>query len=166
MKKYSTLLYSIMYSFKGWQNNKNHVFPSKRCASNEKTCYCYTFYNENYNTYLYVICNKQILFAKKYLSLLWLFIDFPFLLFCFLNINTAITLQLTRTARTLEAEWWQVWGEAWVRGQRKMNQVLGAFGLLDFTMLLPVLPWRAFLNLWTIYFFNVPFFWGAAANRG
>jgi len=26
----------------------------------------------------------------------------------FLNTNTAITLQLIRTARTLEAEWWQV----------------------------------------------------------
>jgi hypothetical protein len=32
----------------------------------------------------------------------------------------------------------------WVRGQRKMSQVLGAFGLLDFTMLLYVLAWRAF----------------------
>jgi hypothetical protein len=33
---------------------------------------------------------------------------------------------------------------AWVRGHRKMNQVLGAFRLLDFTMLHPVLAWRAF----------------------
>jgi len=49
-----------------------------------------------------------------------------------------------RTARTLEAEWRQVCGEAWVRGKRKMNQVLGAFGLLGFTMLRPVLAWRAF----------------------
>ena len=38
----------------------------------------------------------------------------------------------------------QVCGEAWVRGQRKMTEVLGAFGLLDFTMLRPVLEWRAF----------------------
>jgi len=30
----------------------------------------------------------------------------------------------------LEAEWWQVSGEAWVRGQRKMSQEMGAFGLL------------------------------------
>ena len=29
-------------------------------------------------------------------------------------------------------------------GQRKMSQVLGAFGLLDFTVLWPVLAWRAF----------------------
>jgi len=29
--------YSIMYSFKGWQNNKNHAFPSKHCTSNEKS---------------------------------------------------------------------------------------------------------------------------------
>jgi hypothetical protein len=33
---------------------------------------------------------------------------------------------------------------AWVWGQRKMNEVLGAFGLLDFIMLQPVLIWRAF----------------------
>jgi hypothetical protein len=45
---------------------------------------------------------------------------------------------------------------AWVRGQRKMSQLLGAFGLLDFTMLQPVLAWRAFWNLWTVYFFNFP----------
>ena len=36
----------------------------------------------------------------------------------FLNKNTAITRQLIRTARTLEAEWLQVCREAWVRGQR------------------------------------------------
>jgi len=41
----------------------------------------------------------------------------------------------------------QVYGEAWLWGKRKMRQVLGAFGLLDFTMLWPVLTWRAFLNL-------------------
>jgi len=34
---------------------------------------------------------------------------------CYLNTNTNITLQLIRTARTLEAEWWQVCGKAWVR---------------------------------------------------
>jgi hypothetical protein len=28
---------------------------------------------------------------------------------------------------------------AWVRGQRKMSRVLGAFGLLDFTVLWPIL---------------------------
>jgi hypothetical protein len=32
----------------------------------------------------------------------------------------------------------------WVREQRKMSQVLGAFVLLDFTMLRPVLAWREF----------------------
>ena len=63
----------------------------------------------------------------------------------FLNIKTAITRQLIRTARTLEAECRQVCGEAWVRGQRKMmSQVVGAFELLDFTMLRSVLAWRAF----------------------
>jgi hypothetical protein len=32
----------------------------------------------------------------------------------------------------------------WVRGQRKMSQVLGAFGLLDFTILWPILAWLMF----------------------
>ena len=76
----------------------------------------------------------------------------------FLNTNAAITRQLIRTARMLEVEWWQVCGEAWVRGQRMMNQVLDAFGLLDFTMLRPVLAWRAFWNLWSVYLFNFPIF--------
>ena len=92
---------------------------------------------------------------------------------CFLNTNTAITRQLIRKARTSEAEWWQVCEEEWVRGQRKMSQVLGAFGLLDFTIVWPVLAWRAFWNLWTVYFFNFPNFfsgrgkpriWGSACN--
>ena len=85
---------------------------------------------------------------------------------CFLNTNTAITCQLIRTARTLEAEWCQFCGEAWVRGQREMSQVLGAFGLLDFTMLRPVLAWRTFFNLWTVYFFNFPIFFRAAPTAG
>ena len=80
---------------------------------------------------------------------------------CFLNTNTVTTRQLIGTATTVEAECWQVCGEAWVRGQRKMSQVLGVFGPLDFTMLRAVLAWRSFLNLWTRYFFNIPnFFFG------
>jgi len=39
-----------------------------------------------------------------------------------------------------------------------MSQVLGAFGLLDFVMLRPVLDWRSFLNLRTVYFFNFTIF--------
>lgn len=35
-------------------------------------------------------------------------------------------------------------------GQRKISQVMGMHGLLDFTTLRPVLPWRAFWNLWTV----------------
>jgi hypothetical protein len=47
-----------------------------------------------------------------------------------------------------------------------MSQVLGAFGLMDFSMLRPVLAWRVFWNLWTDYFFNFHFFSRAAVNRG
>ena len=67
------VLYSIRYSFKGWQKNKNHAFPSKRCISNEKTCHCYTFYNENHmyvRTYLDITCNRKILFVTKYFSII------------------------------------------------------------------------------------------------
>jgi hypothetical protein len=62
----------------------------------------------------------------------------------FLNKNTTIARQLIQTARTLEAEWWQGCGEAWVQGHKEMSQVLGAFGLLDSKMLEPALAWRAF----------------------
>jgi hypothetical protein len=74
--------------------------------------------------------------------------------------NAATTV--IRTARMLEAEWWQVCGEAWVWGKRKMSQVLGAFGLLDFTMLRPILTWHVepFISLIFQTFFR------AVANRG
>jgi hypothetical protein len=49
-----------------------------------------------------------------------------------------------RTAGTVEGK---VYGEARGWEQRKMNEPLGMFGLLDFTMLQPVLAWRAFQNL-------------------
>ena len=84
----------------------------------------------------------------------------------FLNTNTVIMRQLIRTARMLEAEWWQVCGEASVWRQRKMSQVLGTFGLLYFTMLGPLTVWRAFWNLWTVYFFYFPNFFRPAVNHG
>jgi hypothetical protein len=46
-----------------------------------------------------------------------------------------------------------------------VSRVLGAFGLLNFTMLRPVLAWRAFWNLWTVYLFNFPFFSGRSNPR-
>jgi hypothetical protein len=58
-----------------------------------------------------------------------------------MNINTVIVWQLMQTARMLEAGWRQVlWGSMSI-GQRRMSQLLGMFGLLDFTMLGPVLAW-------------------------
>jgi hypothetical protein len=68
-----------------------------------------------------------------------------------------------RTARTLEVDSWQVLGEAWVRGQRKMSPVLGAFRLLDFTMLRPVLAWSV-LKLTYRLFFNFQFFFSGRGN--
>ena len=56
--------------------------------------------------------------VKNYLSLLWVFTNLHFSS-CSLNTNTAITRKLIRTARTLEAEWRQVCGEAWLRGVKE-----------------------------------------------
>ena len=104
MKNKVPVLYSIMYSFKGLENNKNHAVPSKRCISTEKKSVNVTHFTMKIlRTYLYVPSNKKILFVKKYLSLLWVFTDFPFFLL-FLNTNTAMTRQLIRTGRRLEAE--------------------------------------------------------------
>jgi hypothetical protein len=55
------------------------------------------------------------------------------------------------------------WLLAWVWGQRKISHVLGVFGLLDFTMLRPVLTWRVFWNLQTVYFFL--YFLSGRSNR-
>jgi hypothetical protein len=55
---------------------------------------------------------------------------------------------------------------AWVQGLRKMSQELGAFGMLDFSTLRPVLAWRAFWNLRTVYFFNILIFFRSAVNHG
>jgi hypothetical protein len=44
----------------------------------------------------------------------------------------------------LGAEGGKFCGEVWVWGQRKVSQVMGMLGLLDFTMLWPVLAWRMF----------------------
>jgi hypothetical protein len=66
----------------------------------------------------------------------------------FLNTNTAITPQLMQTARRLEAEWRHVlWGSVGMGTKEDESStyicmyILGAFGLLDFTMLRPVLIW-------------------------
>jgi len=61
-------------------------------------------------TYLYITCNKKILFVTKYLSLFWVFTDLSILLVAFWT-QTLITQQLIWTARTLEAECWQVCGK-------------------------------------------------------
>ena len=63
-------------------------------------------------TYRYITCNKNILFVKKYQPI----VGIHRLLHsscCVLHTNTAITRQLIRTARTLEAEWLaSLWGGA------------------------------------------------------
>ena len=52
---------------------------------------------------LYIICNKKILFVKSILAFCGYSPTSPFFLLLS-NTNTAITRQLIRTARTLEAK--------------------------------------------------------------
>jgi hypothetical protein len=151
-------LYSTIYSFKGWQNNKNHAFPFKRCTSNEKTCYCCTFYNENHTYVLYITCNKKILFVQNILAYCGWSPTSPF--FFLLSEpkhcdNVATNSNSENAARSRIVA--SLRGSLDM-GQRMMSQVLGAFGLLDVTVLLPVLAWRAFLKLWIVCFFNFPIF--------
>jgi len=47
---------------------------------------------------------------------------------CFLNTNAVVKQQPIGTPRILEAEWWQFCGEAWVRGQTEIIQLLGPWG--------------------------------------
>jgi hypothetical protein len=54
---------------------------------------------------------------------------------------------------------------AWVRGKRKLSQVLGAFGLLDFTILRPVLVWCLF-ETYEPFISLIFQFFQASVNRG
>jgi hypothetical protein len=47
-----------------------------------------------------------------------------------------------------------------------MSQELGAFGLLDFTILRPVIAWRAFQTYKPFISLIFKFFSGCAVNRG
>ena len=69
MKKYSTCSVQYLAEIKGMTIIKI-MFLNQSNAKAEKKLYCYTFYNENHTTYLYITCNKKIVFVKKYLSLL------------------------------------------------------------------------------------------------
>ena len=53
--------------------------------------------------------------------------------FCFPNINTAIMRQLIRTARTLEAEWWQVLRGSVGTGTKEDELSIGRFWTAGFT---------------------------------
>jgi hypothetical protein len=71
-----------------------------------------------------------------------------------------------RTARILVAEWGHVLRWRVCTGEKKMSQLLGAFGLLDFTMLRPILIWRAFWSLWNVYLLSFQIYFLAAVNSG
>jgi hypothetical protein len=62
----------------------------------------------------------------------------------FPNTNTAMTRQLTQTARMLEAEWRQVLRRSMSMGAKEDESSTGWFGLLDFTILWPVPAWHGF----------------------
>jgi hypothetical protein len=69
-----------------------------------------------------------------------------------MNTNTAISRQLMRTARKLEAEWRSAGKREYVGKGRWVKY----WAHLDRW----ISTWRAFWNLWTIYFFNFPKYGG------
>jgi hypothetical protein len=137
-----------MYSFKGWQNNKNHAFPLKCYISNKNHVFrsCHTTWQSSHTILFFISITSRIFtfsLMERTSRLLLRFEALPASLLLrfeaiitvnkgFMNRNTAITRQLIRTARTPEAECWQVCGEAWVRGLKKKRQVLGAFWAAGF----------------------------------
>ena len=74
------VLYSIMYSFKGQQNNKKTCFSIKALHKQWKNMLL--LYILQWKLHVRT-CNKNILFAKKYFSLLRVFTNFSVLLFAF-----------------------------------------------------------------------------------
>ena len=85
---------------------------------------------------------------------------------CFLNTNTAITRQLIRTARTLEAEWWQVCGGSLCTGTKEDEASTGRISVAGFHHVTARSRLARVLKLYTVYFFNFPNFFRYAANRG
>jgi len=59
------------------------LFHQSAAQSKKKRVIVTHFTTKIIRTYLYITCNKKILFVKKYFSLLWVFTDFPILLFAF-----------------------------------------------------------------------------------
>jgi hypothetical protein len=85
----------------------------------------------------------MVLYTTLYIySVLYTTLYIYSVLYTTLYIYSVLSLSLSRTYESRDSDIL-----AWVRGQRMMRQILGAFELLDFTLLRPVLVWRAFWNL-------------------
>ena len=72
MKKYSTCTVQYHVQFQGMRESRFFI--------NEKRVIVTHFTMKIIHMYLYITCNKKMLFVKKYLSLLWIFTDFSILL--------------------------------------------------------------------------------------
>jgi hypothetical protein len=99
-------------------------------------------------TYLYITCNKKILIVKNNFAYCGCSPTTPFFLLpsTHKHCDNAATNSNSENARSRMVA--SLRGSMGT-GTKELSQVLGAFGLLDFTMLRPVLAWRAFWNLWT-----------------
>ena len=145
-----------MYSFKGWQNNKNHAFPSKRCICNKKNVLL--LHILQWKSYIRTCTqpfNRKFYLLKNIFAYCGYSPTSPFFLLLSEHKHCDNTAT-NSTARTLEAGWWQVCGETLVWGQRKMSQVLGAFGLLDHITAHSRLV--CILKFMNCYFLNFPNF--------
>jgi len=73
---------TVSCSFKGDRKIKIMLFHQSAAQAMKKCVTVTHFTTKIIRTYLYITCNKKILFVKKYLSVLWVF-DFSSPLFAF-----------------------------------------------------------------------------------
>jgi len=153
MKKYNTCTVQYHVQFQGMNEQYKSCFSIRALHKQWKKRVIVThFAIKIICTYLYITCNKKIL-LKNILAYCGYS---PTSLFFFLlsehkHCDNTATNSKGENARSRMVA--RLRGRVGM-GTKEMSQVLGAFGLLDFTMLQPVLVWSTFLNLWTVYFFN------------
>ena len=94
-------------------------------------------------TYLYITCNKKILIVKNIFAYCGYSPTSPFFMLpsTHKHCDNAATNSNSENARSRMVA--SLRGSMGT-GTKGLSQVLGAFGLLDFTVLRPVLAWRAF----------------------
>jgi len=101
------------------------------------------FTMKSIRTYLYITCNKKILFVKNILAYCGYSLTSPFFLLLseHKQCDNVATNSNSEDARSRMVA--SLWGSVGTE-TKEDDSSTGHFGLLDFTMLRPVLAWRMF----------------------